>query len=424
MAQALAFDWLLQLMERPAEQPLSVLFAGPRPATPLFDFAAAGREAAGIEIADWAIEDFPFESPWQGAREEAFDVLVLAGLLDRLADPQPFLRYLRQLAPLVIVEHERAADPLLRAALADGEYRVQEVPASLAGGRPAVIGHRDFDFGRRREPILVHVHIPKCAGTSVSRMLEAAHGPLHHNFYPQGPDFTPSNDQLTRVLANEPATKSIASHSIRVFPPVIDGRSAVYVCFLRDPLEQFVSYTSYIKKNFDSLRPAHKMLLPPDLDRISLRESARQIMTAERPVPFAANFATWFLTAAAFRRGLPNNLDAAARAKADALYRRIDLQMALDTLSNFILVGLSDRMADSIALLRHAVKPYGLNLDQVAAGHENVSKDYVDDTSWLTPDDEVGAMVLRSVEKDRQLYAAMRRRFDSALRAAGLAKDG
>jgi len=415
MAQAMAFDWLLQLMERPAERPLRVLYAGPAPENPVFDFAKAQ-----VERTYWSLSDFDFAAPWRDGRTESFDIVVLAGLLDRLDDPQPFLRYLRQLAPLAIVEHDSADDRDLRTALADGEYRVQAVPAALSGGRPVVIGHRDFDFGRRRDPILVHVHIPKCAGTSVSRMLEAAHGPLHHNFYPQGPDFSPSNDQLTRVLANEPATKSIASHSIRVFPPQIDGRTALYVCFLRDPLEQFVSYTSYIKKNFDSLRPAHKMLLPPDLDRMDLRESARQIMTAARPVPFAANFTTWFLTAAAFRRALPNTLEASARAQADALYRAIDLQMALDTLSKFLLVGLSDRMADSIALLRRAVKPYGLNLDDVTAGHENVSKDYVDDTSWLTPEDEVGRMVLASVEKDRQLYAAMRRRFDTACRAAGL----
>lgn len=346
MAQATGFDWLLQLMERPAEQPLRVLYARPKPENPVFNFVAAP-----VELTAWGLSDFPFDAPW----------------------------------------------------------------------RPVVIGHRDFDFGRNRAPILVH--IPKCAGTSVSRMLEATYGPLHHNFYPEGPDFAPSDDQLTRVLANEPATKSIASHSIRIFPPQIDGRTALYVCFLRDPSEQFVSYTSYIKKNFDDLRPAHKMLLPADLNRLSLRESARQIMTVDRPVPFASNFATWFLTAAAFQRGLPNNLEASARTQAEALYGSIDLQMALDSLSKFLLVGFSDRMADSIALPRQAVKPYGLNLDDAAAGHENVSKDYIDDTSWLTPEDEVGRMELKSVEKDRQLFATMRQRFDAALTAAGLVKE-
>jgi hypothetical protein len=35
---------------------------------------------------------------------------------------------------------------------------------------------------------------------------------------------------------------------------------------------------------------------------------------------------------------------------------------------------------------------------------ENTSADYRDDLSWINPDDEVGSLLLRSVEKDRQLY--------------------
>ena len=419
-ARTSSLDWLIELLERPDDARLRVLIAGPESIDPVFDF----HNADLAEVTTWGEPDFPFDAPWTAPAPQSFDVIVIAGLLDRPGDPKPFLRYLRHLAPLVVIEHPLAGDPQLRAQLTDGEFRLQEVPEALAAGRPVIIGHRDFDFGRRREPILVHVHIPKCAGTTVSKMLELAFGALHHNFYPQGPDFTPSADQLGRVVANVPATKSLASHSIRIFPPQIAGRTALYICFLRDPLEQFVSYTTYIKKNFAGLRPAHKILLPPDCDLLSLKEIAERIMTRPHPVPFDANFNTWFLTAAAFAAGLPSPLSEAARQRAEALYHEIDLQMALDTLSKFLLVGMSDRMDESIELLRYRVKPYGLDLDGLNAGHENLSRDFIDDISWLNPEDDVGKRVLKSIEKDRHLFETMRRRFDRDLDAAGIAGRG
>jgi hypothetical protein len=61
-------------------------------------------------------------------------------------------------------------------------------------------------------------------------------------------------------------------------------------------------------------------------------------------------------------------------------------------------------MEESMNKLRALAQAAGLEFPPGPMPVENTSADYRDELSWINPDDEVGSLLLRSVEKDRQLY--------------------
>jgi hypothetical protein len=57
-----------------------------------------------------------------------------------------------------------------------------------------------------------------------------------------------------------------------------------------------------------------------------------------------------------------------------------------------------------MAKLASRARAAGLDFPPGPLPVENTSAESRDDLSWINPDDEVGFLLLRSVEKDRQLY--------------------
>jgi hypothetical protein len=80
------------------------------------------------------------------------------------------------------------------------------------------------------------------------------------------------------------------------------------------------------------------------------------------------------------------------------------LEAAKAALDGFFFVGITERMEDSMRKLRALTREAGLDFPPGPIPVENTSAEYRDDLSWINPDDEVGSLLLRSVEKDRQLY--------------------
>jgi hypothetical protein len=161
----------------------------------------------------------------------------------------------------------------------------------------------------------------------------------------------------------------------------------LYVTFLRDPIQQFVSYMTHIKKHYSGI--ASESLLaavPPDAPQLTLREFARWLLTQDRDIPFREN----------------HNVNFFARHSAPAALDR--LQAAKAALEGFFFVGITERMEESISKLRALARAAGLDFPPGPIPVENTSADYRDDLGWIHPGDEVGSLLLRSVEKDRQLY--------------------
>jgi hypothetical protein len=236
-------------------------------------------------------------------------------------------------------------------------------------------------------PVLAHIHVPKCAGTSFRALLERYFGPRHLSLYVNDTYFAYGDEALRSYLLQDPEIRGFSSHHVRVFPHWLAGREMLYVTFLRDPIEQFVSYMTHIKKHYAGITSESLLeAVPPDAPRLTLREFARWLLTQDRDIPFREN----------------HNVNFFARHSAPAALDRLEAAKA--ALDGFFFVGITERMEESMRKLRTVMRGPGLDLPPGFMPVENTSSDYRDDLSWINPDDEVGSLLLRSVEKDRQLY--------------------
>jgi sulfotransferase famil protein len=240
---------------------------------------------------------------------------------------------------------------------------------------------------RNPTPVLAHVHVPKCAGTSFRVLQERYFGARHLSLYIDDTYFLFTQEALRGYLLQNPEAQGFSSHHVRVFPQWLAGREVLYVTFLRDPIQQFVSYMTHIKKHYATIT-AKSLLeaVPPDTPHLTLREFARWLLIQDRDIPFRENHNVNFFA----RHSAPRAEDRLAAAKA-----------ALET---FFFVGITERMEESMGKLRALARKADLEFPPGSVPVENTSADYRDDLSWINPDDEVGSLLLGSVEKDRQLY--------------------
>lgn len=245
----------------------------------------------------------------------------------------------------------------------------------------------DGTRGAAAPPVLAHIHVPKCAGTSLRVLLETHRGPRHLGLYVNDSYFVYGEETLRSYLLQDSEMQGFSSHHVRSFPRWLAGREMLYVTFLREPIQQFVSYMTHIKKHYASITA--KTLLeavPPDAPEVTLREFARWLLTADRDVPFRENHNVNFFSRHSGREAG----DRLAAAKA--------------TLGEFFFVGITERMEESMSKLKALTRDAGLEFPPDPIPVENTSADYRDDLAWIEPEDEVGSLLLQSVEEDRRLY--------------------
>lgn len=270
-----------------------------------------------------------------------------------------------------------------------------------------------------QKSVLFHVHIPKCAGSSFRSLLQKHFLERHLNLYVNDTHFLFSKEQLADAIkANDPS--SISSHFVRVFPRTIAGRRVRYVTFIRHPVKQFISYRNYICRTYNAIADSNLLrCLPPAGDKLSSREFARWVLTrSPEDAPFRENYITNFLAH-------PAN-DFTLRVDRQYKPRRIDI--AKSVLDQFFFVGLVEKMQESYERLCELLNANGVHLPQDSVPIENVSNDFTDDTEWIKPSDEVGGLLLASLQDDITLYDWARRRLlgkvDASTSRLGYQPDG
>jgi len=222
-------------------------------------------------------------------------------------------------------------------------------------------------------------------------------GAAHLSLYVDNTFFVYTEAELAALVC-DPGVKAFSSHFVRTFPPRLAGRDLVYIAFLRDPIQQFISHLTYVRKHFQGIRePELLSCLPPNLASLSLREAARWILTSPRDVRFRENHNTNFFARFPF-------LQRAGHCPCDARYQKDRLALARSVLENFFFVGITEQMDASIKRLQARAARHGVDFPPGNIGFENVSNEGRDDLSWTHPDDEVGALLWNSTREDRQLY--------------------
>lgn len=308
------------------------------------------------------------------------------------SEPFPELGALLRLQGLLAigVEETSRAPGQIRQAFSNRRVQLESVRVTPIGAR------RLFAFVKTGEihpvdesasPVVAHIHVPKCAGTSFRGLLERYYGPGYLNLYVDDTYFVYGEETLRSYLLQNPQIRGFSSHHVRSFPHWLAGREMLYVAFLRDPIQQFVSYITHIQKNYATITA--KTLLeavPPQAPQLSSREFARWLLTQTRDIPFRENHNVNFFA----RHSAPEAAD--------------QLDAAKGALEQFFFVGITERMEESMRKLRARAREADLDFPTGAVPIENPSADYRDDLSWIHPSDEVGCMLLQSLDKDRQLY--------------------
>jgi hypothetical protein len=250
-------------------------------------------------------------------------------------------------------------------------------------------------------PILAHIHAPKTAGSSLRKALDEYYGQGHiHLYFDNSTTFVYGNRELAE-LVRDPSIKAFSSHFVRRFPPVLADRPVYYVTFLRNPVQQFISYITYTRKHYRGI-PDRVLLehLPPQMPCLSIRECAQWIL--DGPDSSFRNFRENYATNFYARYPV---FDAHGFDYADRRYRNERLRAAQNVLSNFLLVGISEYLDEGWRLLRHRAAQIGIQLPDVRIPIENVTADQRDSLDWIRADDEVGGKLLESVREDLFLYS-------------------
>lgn len=279
------------------------------------------------------------------------------------------------------------------------------------------------------EDLLVHVHIPKCAGTSLWYWL-ARHNVGSHGFlYPLVSDsFYYDEEALAKLGIASTALRCMSSHYFRVYPEFCAGRRMRYFTLLRDPVAHFVSYARYIRTVYPNITDQEQMeSVPPGADTLSLREFTAWLLACEYDVPFRENYQTNYLTSYVWRSttgrgpkpGEPRPKWNAADWEAYCS-ERLALGKAL--LRRFALVGTVERMPESLAVLVRQAASWGLQLGPTDdVGHVNQTVDNGFDVDWIREDDPIGRALLDSLAEDRALHAFASSLLDEMLESGSAA---
>lgn len=250
--------------------------------------------------------------------------------------------------------------------------------------------------------VLVQIHIPKCAGTSVGVWLREASisGNLagFGSFYS---NFVFDDDGLWEAGLRDPRLTAISAHNIRRFVPEIHGRRMHYFTILRQPLAHFISMVRYM------IQERRAYGIPPEVGDTS-REIATWIL--ERPVGshFRNNAQTDHLALYPWCDATEGRCDPLRYASWDladqVTYERERLDVAKRALVSFLAVGTVERLHDTLEVLRRRSAVHGLHLLPAGAVQlANVTRTPIDDVSWLD-NTVIGERVVDSLTVDLELY--------------------
>ncbi len=269
--------------------------------------------------------------------------------------------------------------------------------------------------------VLVQVHIPKCAGTSVAAwLLQASETGTLSGFGSFYSDFVFDDDSLWQAGLHDLRLSAVSAHNIRRFAPEIHGRQMLYFTILRHPLAHFLSIVRYMLQEREAFE------VPPDVPDTSRAVTAWLL---ERPPGslFRENTQTNHLALypwcdATFGRCDPDHVERWAPADR-AAFERERLDLAKHVLRSFVTVGAVERLTDTLTVLRRRSALHGLDLLPVEdVPHDNVTRVPLDDISWIEHE-PLGRRLLESLADDWELYVYALELLDEAREQDAMASE-
>jgi hypothetical protein len=252
--------------------------------------------------------------------------------------------------------------------------------------------------GKAITPLILHCHIPKTAGTTISAGFRNTFEFFHLHHYHPNPFYILRKETLESLLEIFPDLRSISSHHLRSFPLSVGTRPTFFVTFLRRPEAAFISELRYVQRNFWSLSEPVRRLWPRETPHLTLRELAERYLDQEAAVQDLCP-QTRFLCHPEV--GDSFGLSDCNRKGVNSY------EMAHQILTGFHFVGIVEEMKKSLEVLADRLLDRGT---RVYFDHNlklNTSLE-ASNPEWLTPEDKVGQRVLAASESDRRLHEHFR----------------
>ncbi len=243
-------------------------------------------------------------------------------------------------------------------------------------------------------PIILHCHVPKTAGTTLSVGFSRSFGIYHLHHSHSNSYFVLTRDILEQLLAINPCLSSLTSHHLRSFPLSICGRPTFLVTLLRKPEDGFISQLRHLQRKFSLFPPEVRRHWPNGVAELPLRELARQFLDLVTPNQDFCPQTRFFcrsdvLAEFGLSDGDPYGCDS--------------YEIAQSILTEFHFVGIVDEMQKSMEMLEELLAQSGV---RVEFNHRDIQNSSPEGTrpAWLTMEDEVGRRVLAAGKSDRLLY--------------------
>ena len=253
--------------------------------------------------------------------------------------------------------------------------------------------------GKHNLPLILHCHIPKTAGTTVSAGFKRSFDIFHFQHLHPDPFYILTRENLEELLEIDPGLRSISSHHLRSFPLSVCDRPTFLVTFLRRPEDVFISQLRHLQRKFSSFPEQVRCLWPPDTPSLTLRELARRHLdiAAAASQDFSSQTRFFCTPDAAASVGLSDG----HRFGLDSY------EMAHQILTEFHFVGIVEEMKKSLEVLTDRLQQWGtrvyFKVDLKLNDSDSGAK-----PAWLTPEDEVGQRVLAASKNDRRLHEFFR----------------
>ncbi len=252
--------------------------------------------------------------------------------------------------------------------------------------------------------VLVQIHIPRTAGTSVSAWLrDATQQGLtsgHAALYPTHALL--SDAELSEAWVADERVSTISSHNILMLPPRLCDRPASYFTIVREPLDHFASLVHYMMQNRAAFDVPDQAREPREVAEWFLDSGLGELKSENIQTNHLALY-TWCREA-----GTTSRADAYASWSADEQQAYIDgrLEVAKSVLRSMLCVGIFERLHESLELVRRHAERIGIRLLPAAdVPAINGTERDADDRAWMDSATPLGAKIAASTAVDRELYA-------------------
>jgi hypothetical protein len=129
--------------------------------------------------------------------------------------------------------------------------------------------------------VLIHIHVPKCAGTSLNNLLRRNHKTGYVDTTSVYNEYQYDEAQIRQIVDAYREMTCLTGHKLSLRLPTIEGLTFKPFAVVRDPVQRFVSWYTYNKKMGLYWLPEAKTLTFPEFVSFVMDKGLPQIQNGQ-----------------------------------------------------------------------------------------------------------------------------------------------